>query len=348
MGGETPKFTQKVKAGVLLPLNAYVRSSYYGQVTGGASDRTAKSTCCSGQHNHIIIYNDPAAWLGLGPITDRDGPYTRVPYTALWDGIDRNAMLLCSMADAAPDLDALTSLMEADKTVDMIKNAHKRARNLIGQASRGGMLTAKAAASAWLEWRYGWRVLGYDIAAIREAINQPRIVYREGQCGESDNGSGDTHLDYLYSSVDIDLDYHLDWSYNYRARTVAAFKVGTLNVLADPFTTAWEVVPFSFVADWFISLGDLLKAWWVYRNAEAVYCSLSTKEVFTSHSECTQSGTATHNSTGSASASERLERRTRSPVPPPQLVPSVRLKLTSANIADAAALLANRIPIHFK
>jgi hypothetical protein len=51
----------------------------------------------------------------------------------------------------------------------------------------------------------------------------------------------------------------------------------SLNLVASPAVTLWELVPFSFVADWFLTTGDALKAWTAMAKLHQKTCSLGFK-----------------------------------------------------------------------
>lgn len=44
----------------------------------------------------------------------------------------------------------------------------------------------------------------------------------------------------------------------------------------DPAVTAWEVVPFSFIADWFINIGDAIAAFSPFATGTFKYATFST------------------------------------------------------------------------
>jgi hypothetical protein len=230
----------------------------------------------------------------------------------------------------------------------MVLNARSDAKRLIRQALRGGLYTVKAASDAWMAWRYGWQQLGRDVANVYDFITKPITSYVvEGRSGTSIDGSF-TYIDGLtWQSVALDLIHVYDYDISYRANVVGVMKAETLNYLANPAITAWETVPYSFVADWFINVGDVLGAWKAKASFSRFHCSLGRKLSLTvdGYTQNIRQGSsaAFTGQSGGWSSTERYESRTRVPASMPSLVPSISVDLNSKRILDAAAICAKRI-----
>jgi hypothetical protein len=129
------------------------------------------------------------------------------------------------------------------------------------QKMKPGVATAKQTATWWLEVQYGWRPLLQDVQGAAEMVAHACSVpfsqtYR--------------------TSVRKVEEYTLSWDfpgnygckrecYRVHRRGVIAKIVETQSTLAqlgllDPLTVAWELLPFSFVADWFIPIGQWIEA----------------------------------------------------------------------------------------
>lgn len=135
----------------------------------------------------------------------------------------------------------------------------------------------KEAANRWLELNYGWAPLYGDLMdAHDQFFNEPDVPFsarvflgtrsKLGEGGKpiptklnvpvvmafegSDKAS--SLFSYTYASgVLVRLDYTLD-----RAALRAMSGLG----MADPLSTAWELVPWSFVVDWTLPVGDWLSS----------------------------------------------------------------------------------------
>jgi hypothetical protein len=117
--------------------------------------------------------------------------------------------------------------------------------------------------SNWLELQYGWLPLLQDVEAaslmLAHAAQAPfQTTYRASVRRESllsFNGGGATPLDRRYT---------YRWLRTHQRSMIVTIKekmssVATLG-LDDPLSLAWELLPYSFVADWFIPIGQYLEA----------------------------------------------------------------------------------------
>lgn len=116
----------------------------------------------------------------------------------------------------------------------------------------------KEAASRWLELQYGWKPLVNDVYEAWKALDVQRTrkkyadrvvvskkcrnLYDESAQGVSQRRRGGvvTIKKILYEMTDTSHD-------------------ATLLGLTDPLSVAWELLPYSFVVDWFIPIGTYLE-----------------------------------------------------------------------------------------
>jgi hypothetical protein len=113
----------------------------------------------------------------------------------------------------------------------------------------------------WLEARYGWRSLVYDVKNIHELIssfNEKRSRFSESRGTKyTDRVStvspiyGSTH--YSYQIID-------DIEYTVAIRGSVAADISIPKIQFNPIVTAWEIIPLSFVVDWFLSVGRAIEA----------------------------------------------------------------------------------------
>lgn len=175
----------------------------------------------------------------------------------------------------APAL-AFVSLYELEKTLESCKRLgtllprlwqflkNNRARLL----SRNGVLRATGnLAQQWLEYRYGFMQLYYDTMSYREAYGRigkkrNKIIARRWNVRSSvpqliTKTSG-LYYDQFYTADRYRQDTFIcglivDASMP-EAETLEPFGFGS------PLSSLWEVVPFSFIVDWFIGVSDALAA----------------------------------------------------------------------------------------
>jgi hypothetical protein len=175
-------------------------------------------------------------------------------------------------------------LSDLSKTVSMLRHPFKRATELIGAivSNRNRLLkrfsgnTAKANAASWLEYRYGWKPIILDsIAAIKEGkkiLAKQNVGFRVARGSEKSGkrthtysftggiiggsfiavGTGNNEASFasnvgvLYRMMPTSLSDQTCQALGLNARSIPA--------------TMWEIVPFSFVVDWFINIGPFLEA----------------------------------------------------------------------------------------
>lgn len=126
-----------------------------------------------------------------------------------------------------------------------------------GLRRNGGRRAARDASGLWLEHSFGWAPLINDIyTAVKVMASNPpahKVVGRGSSVAEGTEGSTQP--------------YNWFVQYNYTARCLVQADVYISNPnlalanqlgIVNPATVAWELVPFSFVVDWFIPVGKFL------------------------------------------------------------------------------------------
>lgn len=342
LGTNTPHYFSELAKKAVLPLNAYVRWDFREDRPHGFY---------GGRYNNGTTIYD----YSVNSVRSVDGALSSLTAISqvvaeMSKPINTEALLQAAFADLLPQLDALTLLAEAHKTVEMVVKARRNFKDLLLEALRGGKHTVKAASRAWLEWRYGWQNLERDIADAYDYFSYPiRDKIVEGRAGTSVSSIETSNNPYTGYYVSHDYETTLERDLSVRANVVAAWRGKTTNAITNPFITGWELIPFSWVADWFVSVGDALNYWVVLLNIEQGrhFQSLGYKftELGTSTVTNVSAGTGTYATNPNAwgGAKSRTEYRLRVPTSLPSLVPQVRVHLTSKRILDAAALLGTRL-----
>lgn len=136
-----------------------------------------------------------------------------------------------------------------------------------------GVSIKKSYANNWLEFWFGWKPLITDIYSAINQIQQPikNHVAR---------GTGRSYWTQSY----VPGGYNANWSHErfIGVRTQAEVAVTNPNLwlantlgLINPASVLWELVPFSFVVDWFFNVGQVL-------NSYTDLCGLTLKNPCTS------------------------------------------------------------------
>lgn len=120
---------------------------------------------------------------------------------------------------------------------------------------------SKKSADAWLELQYGWKPLVSDICAALEAarnglklpvLTAKRHLEEEHPLPTPDPaGAVGFATGYCRSGVIARVDAELT--------SPALYQLDSLSLL-NPYSLFWELLPFSFVIDWFIPIGNMLKS----------------------------------------------------------------------------------------
>jgi hypothetical protein len=109
----------------------------------------------------------------------------------------------------------------------------------------------------------------------------------------------------------------------------------------DPFVTTWELVPYSFVLDWFINIGDILTGLSPMRKGRIAYSGCSTETVCTrTYTPITRNPSLWNiqSSTSGSSGSSTYEAYSRWKQEPSFSL-EFRVKLDALKVADIAALI---------
>jgi hypothetical protein len=134
------------------------------------------------------------------------------------------------------------------------------ALNHLGQAATGRNSTLP---KSWLEMQYAWKPLLSDVhGAFQELVFADTAKFRvtaRGKWSAKDEGS------YVYSSSygSKRITYQRESGVRVRLDYVPGntfFSTLSRVGLTNPAEIAWELVPFSFVVDWFSPIGDFLSS----------------------------------------------------------------------------------------
>lgn len=195
---------------------------------------------------------------------------------------------MSKVADTTVDLGV--TYAERERTITMFSNAVRdissamrdvRAGRFQKAAQRLGLRRTpkhvsanRSFASNWLEYRYGWRLIVMDVdGAVKHLaqsmIDRPPILRVKSNVTNSRPGSvlegwtgwrfaalGDESC---YRKVSYFINSGASITYKYRITNLRLSNLNQLGLI-NPASLAWELIPFSFVVDWFLNVGDVLKS----------------------------------------------------------------------------------------
>jgi len=164
------------------------------------------------------------------------------------------------------DLDLGVDLVEAGQTKRMIRSLDRVTKFArISRIGHGVADLSRSLANGWLEWQYGWRPLCQDVfGALDEGLNiiekRLRHVKARGTIPTDKTvgyGGFIDGLDNLSVTEKINGKQSCEISLwlEIPATRVDPARWSSLN----PISLGWEVIPYSFVVDWFIDIGSYIR-----------------------------------------------------------------------------------------
>lgn len=238
--------------------------------------------------------------------------------------------------------DALTFLAEAASTARMLRNAASTVHSLATRPS------LKRYFNAWLEGRYGWRPLISDCQSLYEAYttleNRTRFSeksYANREYVEVDDDPWSYHADGL--PIRPIGEMRTEWKVSHVGAVVADIELPKYSF--NPIRTAWELIPLSFVVDWFVGIGTSLEVEFLRNQASTYYAHYGWKYELTRKCDFTWASydPSYTNVTGNFKSTSNVVRVGRRPTSLPFL-PPLRVNLDLAKSMDLLALTAQRIP----
>lgn len=134
----------------------------------------------------------------------------------------------------------------------------RNSRSLHGRSKMPGLvISPDEAASLWLELQYGWKPLlsdVYDVATIMANRNDAARKWTARARKSYSQRKVTGVSNWLVNISDCSE------SYTIIARGVESMPTPRSLGLTDPLSVAWEVLPWSFVVDWFLPIGNYLNA----------------------------------------------------------------------------------------
>jgi hypothetical protein len=183
---------------------------------------------------------------------------------------------LVKMADAK--VNVAVAYAEASKTSDLIFDTARRIDRAYRAFRKGDLrgiaqnlnITPRRLHKSWLEYKYGWMPLLMDVKGAAEFFAQQHVVRppkftvsasesfvnsKNYSISVPTYGGGSPHDIQVLLSAFGEVKVKI-WCELSSPHLSAMQQLG----LTNPALIAWELVPFSFVFDWFIQVGDWLTA----------------------------------------------------------------------------------------
>lgn len=210
------------------------------------------------------------------------------PQASGTDPLDPNgypALRVQAFAEAnEASLQVLVELAEMHKAVDTIVGFGNRLRDRVSymrNARRTGKSELAAAfdifGAAWLEGRYGWNQLVYAAQDIKEVMARLDVPVWKVSVANS------AQEDLSTSTPGNIIGVSSPWLQTVKHRQLSDFLEERCSVAVscsahgrswdvNPWSAAWELVRYTWILDWFFTIGDNLKANWRIPNAYYTAC----------------------------------------------------------------------------
>lgn len=275
-GWEITDYHKRKNRGELLPVTPYTKCTQSLKVTG-------KYNLLSWTNNGQVWsnYREQIAGPAGAPFLPFGSDHTTYPFDfAIGNlaaqyieefGINKSYLVQAAASKIySRGWDAATFLAELGKTIQLLQSTAHSIANFWDEFSiveqkwlRNGpeQWLIDTTFHKWLEARYGWRLLAYDMQDIAKTL----IDWdEEARTRQKDRVGVEFAKTEDFSSVSVQASAIRTYTdtrkvrINVRGAVIADFLPARIQL--NPFVTGWEVIPYSFVVDWFLGVGQAIDA----------------------------------------------------------------------------------------
>lgn len=267
------------------------------------------------------------------------------------------------------EMDVLATLGEGNKTIASIATILARAFKIFRAVKRLDIkylrrqISRRELEDRYMELRYAIRPLMYDAYGLANALSKTR------------NSSGKKHRKRFsakktyagaYSDEQVSrqiwtvtegADWHIKREYSIQHEVscgiLADISLSPMSIfgVTNLAEAAWELTPWSFIIDWFLNIGDLVRAWspdlgvrelasWTVVRTKTVQ---SNSLVGITVDKCTHPNNGVLRQSFGGTKTLTIESVVRSPNPDLVLHPSVNVRLDTLKLADLAIIMKRKL-----
>lgn len=313
-----------------------------------------------------------AAYWGDQPEIDEQSVIDRAVTKAYANCDVSEASVLVTAAEAYETVVGITSILKRAykiyKALIKLSNptkGRKRITRVLLQMDVAGLKKLLAAeigstrelTARWMEMRYSLRPLIYDAKQLIAAINgkakgserrtfRSRVVEQREEQFSAVQGPSN-------AQYDIKLEGTVTRSFEARAGILANVSYSTIGLwgLDQPIEAIWEIVPCSFVFDWFWNIGKTIQSWTPNVGINQLASWVVTTDLTTYQTRIGESNWAKSSNNGlynywnefligpGASTLKTVLRKERSPNPKRSILPRLDIRLDRAKLLDLSIIL---------
>lgn len=244
------------------------QSTPYGRGAMRASHLRGTLEEDDSQYGYLYRSHDylPASWVEATHFKDR---WVNCQPSEDDDSMNR-AITECLNKLGDQKVQLAVDLFEAMQTVNMIADTVKTVLQCLDAVKHGKYsklmkslgMTRKGVANRYLEYHFGWAPLVSDLIGLVEAakvhLSKPQLVIAKRTIVLEEDLSGiPSFTDQLKTTGTLTRSHRIKLVGSVDVEALRAFNsVGMIN----PLSLGWEIVPYSFVVDWLVPIGNTLQA----------------------------------------------------------------------------------------
>jgi len=282
----TPSFSRRSRKGDLIfnPMQMSEREIF---TTGSGYTIKGTEAGCPAPYVGNLAWrtyrsNESTLAVLLAGVLGTSGGIVSSPTSAIITQAEIDSLVseVCTKAQAnvrGGDTSGLESLVQLNKTFDLIRKPLEgiysltKALTSFNKGKKSGKLTRSGAdllavpASEWLKYRYGILPLVNDIQAVMKSLKSKRgLVRRTSRASGGIERNSTRSLTSNFGVLTTIFEEQRSHSVRVRAMTVTEYVASMqtdLGLTLDQIPkTVWELIPFSFVVDWFVNVNDFVNA----------------------------------------------------------------------------------------
>lgn len=302
-------------------------------------------------HGQMTYVNPSSTTINTGYLATTAG-ISSATYLAVLNQLDEEAYRDCldNLYDRLKGVSDIASSFAEGGIKKATKGVLQAADDVRRQAGTYGL---KTIGKAWLAAQYVWKPLISDIYNLSEAAvgHLSRKGFRVRVYGYATCSSGVVPINiggYNFNAKPLG-NYSSRCMMDFRFKVNSSFDTLAQLTSMDPLVIAWNVLPYSFVVDWFYNIGGYLASLEAAARYKSAYVSnggyISRTRLVSlmyQHQGASSNAPSVSASFNSSLQVKKFSRTIQSGLPLP-LSPQFKVKLGSGTLLNAAALLASKL-----